>query len=60
MSVEEVAGLAKRCAEAEAELRVAVTEAVKAGANVSALAEAAGVTRQTIYRWVGAWEPPTR
>lgn len=57
--VEEVERLAKRRAEAEAKLRAAVTEAVEEGANVSALARAAGVTRQTIYRWAGVWTPPT-
>lgn len=59
MSVEEVERLAKRRAEAEAKLRAAVAEAVAEGADVSALARAAGVTRQTIYRWAGAWTPPT-
>ena len=38
-------------ADAEQALRVAVLRAVEAGEQVKATAEAAGVGRQTVYRW---------
>lgn len=34
-------------------LRLAVAKAVAAGATVTEAATAAGVTRQTVYRWLG-------
>lgn len=37
-----------------AALRRAVAEAKHAGSEVSAIARAAGVTRQTIYRWIAS------
>ena len=38
-------------ADAEQALRAAVLRAVEAGEHVTAIAEAAGVGRQTVYRW---------
>ena len=38
-------------ADAEQALRAAVLRAVEAGEHVTATAEAAGVGRQTVYRW---------
>lgn len=39
---------------AEASLRVAIADSYTAGATPTDLARAAGVTRQTIYRWLAA------
>ena len=41
---------------AAATLRDRVREAVEAGATKKDVAEAAGVTRQTLDRWLGAWQ----
>lgn len=51
-SAQTVAGAAARAQEAQDELRREVRAARDAGVSVAGLAEAAGVTRQTIYRWV--------
>lgn len=47
-----VEGLAADLAVSERKLREGVREAVAAGATVASVAQAAGVTRQTVYRWL--------
>ena len=47
-----VAAFAAQLRRDEEELRLAVAEAKAAGAPVGAIADAAGVTRQTVYRWL--------
>lgn len=39
-------------------LQAAVTEAHQAGAEITAIAAAAGVGRQTIYRWLATRSKP--
>lgn len=51
-SAQTVAEAAARAQEAQDELRRGVQQARDAGIPIARLAEAAGVTRQTIYRWV--------
>lgn len=41
---------------AEAARRAAAVAAVRAGKNKRAVALAAGVTRQTLDRWLGVWQ----
>lgn len=48
----EVTTLARRRVQVEQELRAAIAAAHDAGETITQLAEAAQVTRQTIYRWL--------
>ncbi len=41
---------------AEAERRAAAVAAVRGGASKVSVALAAGVTRQTLDRWLGVWQ----
>ena len=53
MNLETINRAARTAAKATADLRAAVAEAHKAeAANITELAKAAGVGRQTIYRWI--------
>lgn len=65
MSIESIAALAADKAAADLSLRHAVAEAALLGAaDIAAIARAAGVTRQTVYRWMvedvplRAWRDP--
>ena len=40
----------------EAERRAAVVAAVRGGASKASVALAAGVTRQSVDRWLGVWQ----
>lgn len=40
----------------EAERRAAAVAAVRGGASKTAVAAAAGVTRQTLDKWLGVWQ----
>ena len=43
-------------AEVEDRRRAAAVAAVRGGASKTAVAAAAGVTRQTLDRWLGVWQ----
>lgn len=62
MSLERVMAAESARRAAEIELREAVKAAVEDGESVADVAEAAEVTRQTVYRWLGdeSLEHPTR
>lgn len=51
--LDRVAVAAQRAASAHDELVAEVRVAVAAGAKITHVADAAQVTRQTIYRWIG-------
>lgn len=52
MSEQAVTAAAARADKAQAALRREVQQAKDTGVPIARLAEAAGVTRQTIYRWL--------
>ena len=52
MSLEAISRAAESAVSATAALRSAASDAHSAGEAVSDIAKAAGVTRQTIYRWI--------
>jgi transposase-like protein len=52
VSIEAVTAAARESEAAAARLRQTVAEAKRDGVSITDLAEAAGVTRQTIYRWL--------
>lgn len=52
ISLEAVTQAARESVAASARLRASVVQAQQAGTSISDLAAAAGVTRQTIYRWI--------
>lgn len=52
---EEVRELQGALAEVEDRRRAAVVAAVRGGASKASVAFAAGVTRQTLDRWLGVW-----
>ena len=54
MSIRLVEAAARRAAAASTSVRDAVVAAHREGASVTDLAKEAGVTRQTIYRWITA------
>lgn len=47
----------QRLTVADQELRRRVVDAHRAGTPVTDIARAAGITRQTVYRWAGQWHP---
>lgn len=55
-TLDDVAAARRAAGEAEAALHRQVRLAVEAGCEKKAVAEAAGVTRQTLDRWLGAWQ----
>lgn len=48
-----LADSAQKAASAKAQLRKDVERAFKGGMSVAQIAEIVGVTRQTIYAWIG-------
>lgn len=53
---EEVKGLSGALAEVEGRRRAAAVAAVRAGTPKRQVALAAGVTRQTLDKWLGVWQ----
>lgn len=53
---EEVRELQEALAEVEDRRRAAAVAAVRGGASKVSVALAAGVTRQTLDRWLGVWQ----
>lgn len=53
---EEVRELQEALAEVEDRRRAAVVAAVRGGASKASVALAAGVTRQSVDRWLGVWQ----
>lgn len=53
---EEVRELQEALAEVEDRRRAVAVAAVRSGASKASVALAAGVTRQTLDRWLGVWQ----
>lgn len=53
---EEVRELQEALAEVEDRRRAVAVAAVRGGASKASVALAAGVTRQTLDRWLGVWQ----